>query len=267
MAQARLDLTQLAILLIEPSSLQRKLIKEALQDAGCTQVEAVEDLPQAIEIIERYPPDVVISALYLPSGTGTDLITDLRRRSGTDDVAFILISSESKLEHLEPIRQAGAIAILPKPFSVKALNRALEATLDYFTEEEVHLENYDIAELKVLVVDDSSMSRKHIARVLTNMGIHEITMAENGMEALNLLQEDTFNLVVTDYNMPEMDGAALVSGIRDNAELSHIPIMMITSEQDESRLSAVRQAGVDAICDKPFDLNELRRMMHLMLDQ
>ncbi|MDH2436492.1 response regulator [Pokkaliibacter sp. MBI-7] len=261
-----LDFSQLAILLIEPSALQRKLICDALRKAGCNDIESVADLPEALQHIERYPPDLVISALYLPSGTGTELIARIKTLPGTDDVAFMLISSEQKVEHLDPIRQAGAIAILPKPFTIDALRKALQATLDFFSADELLFSHYDVAELHVMVVDDSTLSRNHIARLLHNMGIKHVHEAGNGAEALALLSEVPADMVVTDYNMPEMDGAELISGMREDPQLSHIPVLMITSEQSQSRLSAIRQAGVDAICDKPFDVNEMRRLLHLMLD-
>ncbi|MFB9884927.1 response regulator transcription factor [Balneatrix alpica] len=260
------DISHLAILLVEPSAMQRRLIEDALISAGCTQVESVADLPEAIVSIERYHPDLIISALYLPSGTGTELIYELRGHDELAGVAFMLISSEQKLEHLDPVRQAGAVAILPKPFKIEDLRRALLATLDYYQNDELELDHYDIADLRLLVVDDSHTARKHICRILNKMGVTSIIEAENGAEALALLEEQSVDLVVTDYNMPVMDGEELISGIRQHPLHAHIPIMMVTSEHSEARLSAVRQAGVDAICDKPFEVNEVKRMLRAMLN-
>jgi two-component system chemotaxis response regulator CheY len=119
--------------------------------------------------------------------------------------------------------------------------------------------------LKTLVVDDSPLARKHICRVLGNLGIHDITTAENGRQAVSIIESTFFDLVVTDYNMPEMDGETLTRFIRENSTQRSIPILMVTSEGDQSRLSAVQQAGVSGICDKPFDTLCVKQMIRQLL--
>ena len=116
-------------------------------------------------------------------------------------------------------------------------------------------------------VDDSAMARKHIARVLNNLGIHNITTAENGRQAMELIERNFFDLVVTDFNMPEMDGEALTRYIRERSSQRSIPVLMVTSEESGSRLSAVQQAGVSGICDKPFDTATVKQMIRQMLVQ
>jgi two-component system chemotaxis response regulator CheY len=78
---------------------------------------------------------------------------------------------------------------------------------------------------------------------------------------MELLDQNFFDLIVTDYNMPEMDGEALVNHIRANSNQSSIPIIMVTSEENENRLAAVQQAGVSAICDKPFEPGNIRTLL------
>ena len=67
--------------------------------------------------------------------------------------------------------------------------------------------------------------------------------------------------------MPEMDGEALTRYIRENSTQRSIPVLMVTSEESESRLSAVQQAGVSGICDKPFEPETVKRIIHGMLAQ
>jgi two-component system chemotaxis response regulator CheY len=73
-------------------------------------------------------------------------------------------------------------------------------------------------------------------------------------------------LVVTDYNMPEMDGRELSEFIRFNPETEHIPIIMVTSESSSSlHMANIHQTGVNALCDKPFEVNEVRKMLASLL--
>jgi two-component system chemotaxis response regulator CheY len=134
--------------------------------------------------------------------------------------------------------------------------------------DELELEFFDIHEVRVLLVDDSKLARNHIRRVLNSLGLQKVLEAENGAQALTILKDNTFDLVVTDYNMPEMDGRELSEFIRFNPETAHIPIIMVTSESVSSiHMANIHQTGVNALCDKPFEVNEVRKMLASLLGQ
>lgn len=260
-----MDIAEIVVLLVEPSSTQQRIISNQFTELGIRTVLVAESGRVALDMIEREEPDLVVSSMYLPDMTGTDLVHEMRGTHDHAGMAFMLISSETDVKVLDPIRQAGAIAILPKPFAPKELEYAMNATLSYYNPNQVSLSNEDVEDIRVLVVDDSRMARKHIRRVLEKMGLMDITEAENGREALSMLGGNYFDLVVTDYNMPEMDGRELIDEIRQHTEQKNIPILMVTSEHDGSRLAAVKQAGVSAICDKPFETDTVRELLEGML--
>lgn len=262
-----LKISDLAILLIEPSIAQLKLIKKHLNEEGIGEISGASSGEDALAEMRRYEPDLVISSMYLPDMTAIDLVTTMRNDAKLDHIPFMLISSETRFEQTDPIRQAGVVAILPKPFNHDDLKLALRASLDHIEPDEIVLNNYDVDELNVLVVDDSSTARRHIARILNNLGIEKLTMAENGKEAIEKLSEQTFDLVVTDLNMPEMDGQELVHHIRHVIADTYIPILMVTSENDEARLANVQQSGVSAILDKPFDPASIKQVLHNALEE
>jgi len=260
------SVSELSILLVEPSSVQLKIIMRELHQAGITKIDNVHSGDEAIAMLQKYPPDLVISAMYLPDMTATELLSAIRGLETLDNTHFMLISSESKTEALEPLRQSGVVAILPKPFDHANLRRAIRTTLDYIDPAEITLQNYDVDQLDVLLVDDSMVSRNQLSRVLNNMGITQIHPAENGIEAIEKLKQQNFDLVVTDLNMPEMDGQALVEHIRTQMGNTFVPILVVTSEQNQARLGQVEQAGVSAILDKPFEPNAIRDILYRVLD-
>ncbi len=256
-----MNVGELSIVLVEPSAMQIKIISRHLAEEGVGNVEGVSSGKDALDAMARYTPDLVISAMYLPDMTATELVARMRQRPGLEAVAFMLVSSETDFRSLEPLRQAGILAILPKPFDHEHLRRALRSTAAYLepnAADWVALEQYDP---RVLVVDDSALSRKHIIRVLNSLGIERISTAADGREAAELFERHLFDLVVTDLNMPEMDGQALVEHIRGHMGNTSIPILMVTSEQNMARLGNVEQAGVSAICDKPFELENIREIL------
>jgi len=262
------DLTAIAnlsILLVEPSEVQQKIIIKSLAESGVKQVETAATQAQVLSLLESYHPDLVISSMYLSDGTADSLLQKIRLNPATEHQPFMLISSERNKKYLEQLRQSGVLAILPKPFSAKAITRALKATLDIISEEEVDLDHFDVTLLRVLVVDDSRFARKHIIRVLAGMGSPEPVEAENGKEAIAHLSEQSFDLIVTDYNMPEMDGRELTETVRGSNAYSHIPILMVSSEANDTHLANIAQAGVDAICDKPFEPATVRELLYKIM--
>lgn len=264
----QVSISDLSILLVEPSKTQLKVIKNHLISEGIANIGTASSGADVLEILTKYNPDLIISSLYLPDMTATELLVKIKLTEHLKDIPVMLISSETRFDALDPIRQAGVIAILPKPFNHDDLKRALRTTIDYIDPEEISLENYDIENIRVLVVDDSLMARNHISRVLNSMGITQITKAKDGKEGLETFtrSEEAFDLIVTDFNMPEMDGGQLVEAIRTELGNSFIPILMVTSEDNETRLNSVQQSGVSGICDKPFEPQTVKEMLYRVLD-
>lgn len=109
---------------------------------------------------------------------------------------------------------------------------------------------------KVLVVDDSGMIRKVIVRALGELGIKDVVEAPDGDAAWKSFQEDSFDLVLTDWNMPGKTGLELLQAIRDGG--STIPVVLITTESEKRRVIEAIQAGVSDYVVKPFDKASLR---------
>ena len=262
-----IKISDLSISIVEPSSTQWKIIENIFHQLGVTRIDRFESAKEALQDMRNYEPDVAISTMHLPDMTATQMIQQMRTDSELEHIPFILISSEHSDYYLEPIRQAGVVAILPKPFQINELKSALYSTLEFIEPDQSLNEEIEMSALHVLVVDDSITARKHIVRVLTNLGIEtgNITQAVNGKEALQRLEAQFYDLIVTDYNMPEMDGKELTQYIRQNSEQRSIPILMVTSEASSSQLSGIKQQGVSAMCDKPFEPNEVKSLLRKIL--
>ncbi|WP_158769372.1 response regulator [Paraglaciecola sp. L1A13] len=261
-------LADLSIILVEPSDTQRKIISTLLHEENVKNVFAVSNVKEAIEAIDQQGGDLVVSSMYLEDGTGLDILKSIKQSSIHCALPFMLVSSESSSQKLEEFKQAGVAAILPKPFSTEHLSRALKTSLDLINTEELDLNLFDVRQVRVLLVDDSKLARNHINRVLKGLGIEQIIEAENGAMALTILKENTFDLVVTDYNMPEMNGRELSEFIRFNTETSHLPIIMVTSESvDSLHMTNIHQAGVNALCDKPFEVEQVKMLLSSLLNE
>lgn len=178
----------------------------------------------------------------------------------------MLVSSENRVEKLYEFTQSAVAAILPKPFTSDNSIKALKATLDLINSHEIELALFDVHDARVLLVDDSKLARNYIRRVLNSLALYQILEAENGAQALTLLKDNTFDLVITDYNLPEMDEKAISEFIRFGLKNSQKPIIMVTSKSTSNLYMAnIHQVGVNALCNKPFEVDEVRKMLTSLL--
>ncbi len=104
--------------------------------------------------------------------------------------------------------------------------------------------------MKILIVDDDKTTRKLLSLYLKGSGF-EVVTAENGLNALEKLGSDTFQLVLTDLNMPFMDGIEFLKAMKSNPGTSNIPALMLTTETDEEERRRAIDAGADGYLSKP----------------
>lgn len=119
----------------------------------------------------------------------------------------------------------------------------------------------------ILVVEDSSTTRALIKAVIDEMGDFSIIEASSGFEALKLLPTQEFDVVITDVNMPDINGLELISFIKNNPRYSHIPLIVVSTERSEEDKKRGIALGAMAYITKPFKANELqetikRAIMH-----
>lgn len=110
----------------------------------------------------------------------------------------------------------------------------------------------DPGKIKFLVVDDFSTMRRIVRNLLKELGFTNVDEAEDGVVALQKLQGGGFDFIVTDWNMPNMDGLTLLQTVRADANLKALPVLMITAEAKKENIIAAAQAGASGYIVKPF---------------
>jgi len=106
--------------------------------------------------------------------------------------------------------------------------------------------------MKVLVVDDFATMRRIVKNILKQIGFTNIMEAEDGKSALKMLQSDKFDLIMCDWNMPEMPGIELLGKVRADEQLKGIPFVMVTAEAQKENIIEAVKAGVNSYIVKPF---------------
>jgi len=114
----------------------------------------------------------------------------------------------------------------------------------------------------ILVVEDSPTMRALLTASLEEIsGQFKVTEVENGFEALRALPRESFNLIITDINMPDINGLELVSFVKSNPAYESIPLIIVSTEGSERDLDRGVSLGADAYIVKPFDPNDLREVV------
>ncbi|HSZ66701.1 MAG TPA: response regulator [Xanthobacteraceae bacterium] len=121
------------------------------------------------------------------------------------------------------------------------------------------------AALKVLVVDDQASVRQMTRISLEKLGIRLIHEAENGQVALATVMAQPIDLIISDFNMPEMDGVGLLRAVRSHMAIRKVPFILVTGRGDRELVVKAAQAGVNNYIVKPFDESTLRQKLEAVL--
>ena len=123
--------------------------------------------------------------------------------------------------------------------------------------------------MKILVVDDFSTMRRIVRNLLVELGFSNplIQEADDGENAIAMLRSQPFDLVVTDWNMPNMTGIDLLKAIRAEASLKGLPVLMVTAENNRDQIIAAAQAGVNGYIVKPFTAVTLQEKLSKIFER
>ncbi len=276
---------RMTALVVEPSRVQAAIIRGFLQEHGVEVLATAGRGEEAIELVRRFQPNAVVSAMQLPDFTGVRLAERIRSECEVAAPGFVLVTTGASEDESRVFAHLPRVVALCKPFSSQQLWHALGRVTG--TSQEFTLGGaaappgsatqmltpadfaaaagclpksggtaapvkIDRARLRVMIVDDSSTARMNIRNVLKGLGVANFLEVPDGAYAIAVAANEICHLIVTDYNMPLMDGRALVSYLKQNPATRHIPIVMVTTEADPAKLAAVRRLGVVAILEKAF---------------
>lgn len=271
------DKTPVRALLVESSRAQAAIIRKYLENLAI-ETEQAANVDEAIAKCKVLKPDVVLSAMFLKDGSGSQLGQRLNVAFPFNSPGFVLITSQEESKNVGSLSDCGKAVALHKPFNTEQLGEAISKVIHRSlstpgksfdskwhgsTSSTTDLPRVptDRSLLRVLIVDDSAVARANERRVLNSLGFTQISEVMDGAQAVAAVAQHKYDLIVTDYNMPLMDGAALIGYLRHNPVTASIPIILVTTETDETRLKTIRDCGVAAILPKVFSIDDVRQVI------
>ena len=121
--------------------------------------------------------------------------------------------------------------------------------------------------IKILVVDDFPTMRRIIRNLLKDLGFENVDEAEDGQMGLDKIRNGSFDLIVSDWNMPNMDGLTMLQQIRADPNLSSLPVLMVTAEAKKENIVAAAKAGASGYVVKPFTAAVLEEKLNKIFEK
>lgn len=249
------------ILYADDTKFFHNVVVPPLLEEGYEMVEAW-DGKEALDIFQKRRVDMIITDVEMPNMDGFSLCRSVKKDLGRAEVPVLIVTSLDSEADVGKGFESGADDYITKPVVVPELVSRVRRMLN--TGQTLRPE-------KIIVVDDSSFIRNTICQSLRAQGFH-VDEAGNGEEALGKILSCSYALVVTDYNMPVMDGYELCLNIRQSKKVSDLPIIMVSDRESKAKLVKIRSTGVQACISKPFTAERLiaeveRILAHVRLQQ
>jgi two-component system, sensor histidine kinase and response regulator len=265
------DLCKSRLLVVDDNDTNRRILEKMLESWGVEHAVAG-NVPEAMQLLEEFaardtPFHLVISDVKMPNQDGFDLAKRIRETPHLETTRIILLTSGDIAEDRRRCQELRVSGYLLKPVKQSELFDSLitalseEGGLVVSPVGDGILTAPSLPPLRVLLAEDSTVNQK-LATVLLELQGHTVALAKNGREALDLLRTTSFDLILMDVQMPELDGLEATRQIRgQESEGEHLPIIAMTAHAMKGDRERCLEAGMDDYLAKPIRAQELQDVL------
>ncbi len=234
------------MLIVDDDPLDSTLLATNLQEEGYA-VAVAEHGRRALEMLRANEFDVVLLDLIMPEMDGFAVLEQMKADSRLQHIPVIIVSSDNDMNSVVRCIEMGATDYIAKPFDPVLLRTRIKTSL-------AAKRLYDQTQYagKLLVVDDDMINRTLLSASLENEG-YAVAEAEDGQQALEMLREESFDVVLLDLIMPNMDGFAVLERMKADSRLQHIPVVVVSASDEMADVVRCIEMGATDHLPKPFD--------------
>ena len=232
------------ILVVEDSDVQREVCIDRLKEFGFENIYSATNGIEALEVLRNNSIGLILSDWDMPEMNGLELLKNLKNDTSLQRTPFIFLTSHTDKDKNREAMDYGAVDYMVKPSSPDNLKEKIEIILKRGIR-------------NILIVEDSDLQREISIAQLQQIGFERITGAANGNEALEYLENNSIDFILSDWEMPEMNGLELLKKVKENPSLKNIPFLILTVHDDpEKNQEAINLGALDYIV-KPLTPDDL----------
>lgn len=241
---------RLKVVLLEDNEVSMQCISEALSKMGA-EVTGVNEPQQALKIIEQNPPDLILSDWMMPGMDGIGFFQELEKLGDFPQTLKVLMSAYDTSSEIANLKELSIDGVVKKPIDLRRLQTIVEEGQGTMQPDED-----DVTGKKVLVAEDNLINAQVVKAILNSYGV-EVESAENGEEAVEMVKNNQYDLILMDIQMPVMDGIEATKIIRQQLNVD-TPIAALTANVLEEDIMIYLQAGANEHIAKPIDPQKLK---------
>jgi len=260
-------LQDMSVLVVDDNATNRRILKDLLRNWNMKPTLA-ESGSQALAYLREaettgVPFGLILLDAQMPEMDGFSLAEQIHRQYSSSRPTMMMLSSANQREDAARCRDLGVSSYLVKPVQQAELLAGIRRALRLTAQERQRIEKANSIgvgsrTIRILLAEDNAVNQKVAVRYLEKMG-HQVRVANNGKEALAALDEERFDLVLMDLQMPELDGFETTAAIRarERTHGGHLPIIAMTAHAMKGDRERCLSAGMDAYVAKPIQADEL----------
>ncbi len=275
------------IIVVDDNMINRKIFSEYLKtwnirhDVFPMAMEAYEAMEDAVQ--NQDPYTLLITDHLMPEMDGEELGQKVKSNVLLQNIIMVMISSSGGKSSIENFEQIGFSGYLAKPLNMSDFFNLLQTVIEKTNGLTIGSENpasqtnpdeYDVetingvADKRILLTEDNKINQMASIEILKNLGLKNVTLAENGKQAFEMICKNSYDIVLMDIQMPIMDGYQATRKIREmetQKQLNRVPIIAQTANAMKGDKEKCFKAGMDDYISKPINKNELIKMLHRWL--
>jgi len=266
------SLANVPVLVVDDNETNRSVLREILCQwnmAPTVAGSAAEALRALVEAAAQGRPfRLVLTDVCMPDTDGFNLVKTIRRDARVANTLVVMLTSGGRACEVSRCEELSLAACLTKPVRQSELRRAILRVLGgercpYLVR---HIAPVAQKTLRILLAEDNVVNQKLAVRLLEKCG-HTVVVAVNGLEALAAIERQSFDLVLMDIQMPEMDGLEVTRSIREKERLAggHLPIVAMTAHAMKGDKETCLETGMDSYISKPINSAELFAVLDLVI--
>lgn len=219
-------------------------------EAGFEVIGQCTSAKDALEMVEQLHPDLVIMDLAMPVMNGIEATRKIKEKPEAPDVIILTLYDNPEYRQLSEMAHADGF-VTKSEFVVQLIPLINRLFSEPSAKAKVHKEKVTMK--NILIVDDSPTMRRMIKASLKGLDEAHLSEAGNGLEAIERIALERFDLMILDLNMPDMHGLEVLSFVRRHNACKNLPILVLTTKSDETSRNAALSTGASMYMTKPFE--------------